>query len=285
VIPLLEKLYPDSTVEETHGSLEAGRDVICFTHHSGLGIPHTICVQVKNHKISAGSTSGPYSLIAIKNQVEQAKSTGVVAMSGNRLLADEIWVVTTFPFPEPKRRLVNQILREMRGTNTHLIDGNKLVSLIQRHIPRIAAGIVPTTKRKVTTIIDTLMRHHEGRAFGLTFDRSVDEFFVNVRVCPAGALTRDLFSYRIEALDMTLKTTVILQDCEETIARPLLYRSRVTGLELDSKGVEIAKDEYATDQQLSTIHSLVENYQTPLTVKVHKGEIMSRPTRFGTLDK
>ena len=52
----------------------------------------------------------------------------------------------------------------------------------------------------MTAIIDTLMRHHEGRAFGLTFDRNVDEFFVNVRVCPAGALTRDLFSHRVEVV-------------------------------------------------------------------------------------
>ena len=189
------------------------------------------------------------------------------------MLPDEIWVVTTFPFTEPRRRLVHELLQEMQRTNTHLIDGNKLVSLIQRHIPRIAASVVPTSRGKVNTRIDTLMRHHEGRAFGLTFDRDVDEFFVNVRVCPAGALTRDLFSHRVEAVDTTLKTTVTLPECEETSARPLLFRKRVPE-ELDSKGVEIAKDGYATHQQLSTMHSLVENYQTPLTIKVHKGEII-----------
>jgi hypothetical protein len=124
VIPLLEKLYPDSNVEETHGPLEAGRDVICFTRHFSLNIPYTICVQVKNHKISVGSTTGPYSLIAIKNQVEQAKSTGVVCVSGNRVLPDEIWVVTTFPFTEPRRRLVHELLQEMQRTNTHLMVTN-----------------------------------------------------------------------------------------------------------------------------------------------------------------
>ena len=272
VIPLLHKLYPESHVEETHGPLEAGRDVICFTRHVSLDIPYTICVQVKNHKISVGSTSGPYSLIAIKNQVEQAKSTGVVCVSGNRVLPDEIWVITAFPFTEPRRRQVHELLQEMQRTNTHLIDGNKLLSLIQKHIPGIAARVVPTTKGKVNKVIDRLMRHHEGRAFGLTFDRNVDEFFVNVRVCPAGALTRDLFSHRVKTVDMTLKTTVTLQECDEKSAMPLLYKRR--GFELDSKGVEIAEDKYATDQQLSTIHSLVENYQTPLTVKVHKGEVI-----------
>src|SRR5215470_5294481 len=75
ILPLIRAMYPDSRLEETHGADEAGRDVVCRTTHARLRRPWILCVQVKNHRITTG-TSGPYSLLTIKNQVERAKKTG-----------------------------------------------------------------------------------------------------------------------------------------------------------------------------------------------------------------
>ena len=84
MIPLLTALYPESYIEETHGSSEAGRDVICRTFHPALGRTHVLCVQVKNHRISTGSTTGPYSVTSVLNQIQTAKTIGVCGTDGVR---------------------------------------------------------------------------------------------------------------------------------------------------------------------------------------------------------
>ena len=67
VLPLIAKLYARSLIEESHGSNEAGRDIICVSNHPTLRRQHVLVVQVKAHPISPGSTAGPYPPVALGN--------------------------------------------------------------------------------------------------------------------------------------------------------------------------------------------------------------------------
>ena len=127
ISPLLKQMYEDSSVEYTHGPLEAGRDLIVSTAHRSLKESYIICIQVKNEKLSIGATTGPYSVHSVKNQIQAAKDTGVTTISGNTIWPNEIWLITSYPFPDPRRRQVREILSDISKMNGHVVDGNQTI--------------------------------------------------------------------------------------------------------------------------------------------------------------
>lgn len=204
VRPLLNALYPNSTIEKSHGPNEAGRDLICFTQHPKLRRPFVLCVQVKNHSISVGATAGPYSLQTLKFQVEAAKSTPVISSSGTTYYPDEVWVINTFNIPEGSRRQVTPFLEQIRRWTGTLIEGNEFESLLQEHCPKLVSDVLSLKDTRVTEILNSLSLHKEGRAFGLRFDRRLEDFHVNARALPSGARTNRLIDGTIEADDCYL---------------------------------------------------------------------------------
>ncbi|MEQ1793198.1 MAG: NACHT domain-containing protein [Nitrospira sp.] len=204
VYPLLKALYPNSTIEKSHGANEAGRDLICFTRHPKLNRPYVLCIQVKNHSISVGATAGPYSLQTLKNQVEAAKSTAVISSSGASYYPDEVWIINAFTIPEGSRRQVTPFLEEIRRWTGTFIEGSEFESLLQEHCPKLVAEVLSLKDTRVTEILNNLSLHKEGRAFGLRFDRRLEDFHVNARALPSGAWSNRLIDGSIELSDCYL---------------------------------------------------------------------------------
>ena len=204
VRPLLNALYPHSTIEKSHGSNEAGRDLICFTQHPKLRRPYVLCIQVKNHPISTGATAGPYTLQTLKNQVEAAKSTPVISSSGASYYPDEVWIINTFTISEGSRRQVSNFLEEIRRWTGTLIEGNEFESLLHEHCSKLVSEVLSLKDTRVTEILGSLSLHKEGRAFGLRFDRRLEDFHVNARALPTSARTNRLMDETIELIDCFL---------------------------------------------------------------------------------
>jgi hypothetical protein len=134
VLPLLRELYPSSVIEATHGSQEAGRDIVVLTKHPVLTGDCIICVQLKNHRLTTGA-SGPYCLSTILNQLQTAKRTGVISESGVKLWPNEVWLMTPYAFAEVERRQTRDILEEIQKLNGRIIAASQLELLIRTHAP------------------------------------------------------------------------------------------------------------------------------------------------------
>lgn len=198
VVPLLRALEPKARIEETHGANEAGRDLICFSTHPHLNRPRVLCIQVKSHRISTGSTAGPYSLVSIANQVETAKTIGVVMPDGTRIVADEVWVVNSHVFPEPGRRMNVELLERIKKQSGLLIDGAELLTLLQHRCPELIAEIATLAAPELIRAIANLSAHQESRAFGLRIDRSLSDFHVSARAYPSTGRTAMLLDGQLD---------------------------------------------------------------------------------------
>jgi DNA polymerase III delta prime subunit len=231
VIPLLTALYPESFIEETHGSNEAGRDVICRTSHPILSRDLVLCVQVKNHRLSTGSTTGPYSMAAVLNQIRTAKTVGVCGADGVKLQPDEVWLVNPHVFSEPQRREVQDFLIQLKDFNAHMIVGTELSSLLQKNCPTLVSQLSRWANTKLAQAIASLSVHHESRAFGLRTDRLIGDFHVSARVCPSTTLTTDLLA---AAIELTPYNVAIKWEAKGAEADALaLHGSRIDSSDLD----------------------------------------------------
>lgn len=186
VIPLLQAMDPSGRVEETHGSNEAGRDVVQYTTDPVLGRPLVRCVQVKSHAVSTGSTAGFATMSSILNQVTAARRTGVCWPNANYTKADEVWVVNSHPMSDSKRRAFRELLEDMKEEGGKYIDGTEVVGLIKRHCPELLKELTNLAAPELVRIIATLSLHEESRAFGLRTDRALSDFHVAARACPSG---------------------------------------------------------------------------------------------------
>jgi hypothetical protein len=218
VEPLLRALHPEARVEESHGSQESGRDYICIGPHSKLQRSHVLCVQVKNHQLSPGATTGPYSFATIASQVHTAKKTGVATLSGDVVVPDEVWVITGYPLQEGARRLGAELLREIQSYGAIVVDGVEFIGLLQRHCPRLMAELDGWTDHKLARTIVALSVHRESRAFGLRADRALDEFHVSASVCPSGSMVPRLLAGAIEGFqqEVNVRFNVDQKEAEVT---------------------------------------------------------------------
>jgi hypothetical protein len=178
VVPLLEVLHP-GRVEYTHSAIESGRDLVSFGKDM-LGRPHILCVQVKASRISyAAKNFGQLFSIA-----SVARDAGVTVQDGNTILPHEVWIISSKSFAEQERRQVDSILKKMTQNNIKIIALDELCGLLIEHLPRLAARLSQYVDTKAADLITLFSRHRESRAFGLSYDRPLQEFYVPVTFAP-----------------------------------------------------------------------------------------------------
>jgi hypothetical protein len=181
VQPLLERLHP-GPIEYTHSALEAGRDLVSYGEDS-LGRKHVLCVQVKATPFSF--SVGEFQRIA--DTARGARTQGVTMPSGATVRPGEVWVVNSHPFTEQKRRQVSDLLGALADDNIKVVALDELTRLLIDNLPEKAASLSHHTNAEAARLAAQLSIHSEGRAFGLAFDRFIDDFYVPAAL---GARTR-----------------------------------------------------------------------------------------------
>lgn len=171
IMPLVECLHP-GRLEFTHSPTEAGRDIVSFGKDC-LGRDHILCVQVKATPMSFGAAFGK-----VQQTLILAKTIGVVLENGAKCFPNEVWLVSSHPFPEQKRRQVADALQEMERNNTKVVSGEELSRLLIDHLPKEIAALQKADSPKTVQLISELYVHTESRAFGLPHDRTLDQFYV-----------------------------------------------------------------------------------------------------------
>ncbi|MFO1457813.1 MAG: NACHT domain-containing protein [Verrucomicrobiota bacterium] len=195
LIPLVQLIHPGRT-EYTHSATEAGRDVVSFGKDS-LGRHHLVLVQAKSAKVSFGAEKfgGLYQTALI------ARKQGITTESGQKLIPHEVWLMVPFPFPENERRQVADVLSEMERESIKLIAGDELCCLIAEKIPEAASQYLSEDGNRTAALAAKLGLHSESRAFGLSADRKISDFYVSTHLAPEAHLTRDVLDGLIEVTD------------------------------------------------------------------------------------
>ena len=117
--PLIEVLHP-GRIEYTHSPTEAGRDLVSYGRDC-LNRPHILCVQVKAVKLSFGASA----FNSVVSQAESALKILVTLENGETSYPNEVWIITSHPFPEQKRRQLIGYLNELSRKGIKVIPGDR----------------------------------------------------------------------------------------------------------------------------------------------------------------
>jgi hypothetical protein len=162
-----------------------------------------------------------------------ARDKGVTLLNGNTVRPHEIWIISSKPFPEQDRRQVDSILRDMTCENIKIIAADELCQLLVEKLPRLAAKFSQFVDVRAADLIGFLSKHRESRAFGLSQDRPLEEFYVPVTFAPrlrlAYAAFNDMINVdnHIEKRSIPLSELLQLDEIDEDISfieRKLLTR-------------------------------------------------------------
>jgi hypothetical protein len=263
IIPLLRAVYPKGKIEETHGVTEGGRDVICTDRHPVLNRMHTLCVQAKNHKVSFGATAGPYSIVTLRNQVQQARRTGIVKADGDTVTPDEVWVISTYSFPAGHRKLAQEFLADIHRESGRFIDGPEFVELLRARCHALVRDLESISDSRMAKTIAWLSQHHESKAFGLRLDRTVEEFHVKTRVFPSGGFSTALISGALTLRDWS--GTVVSEIPQDDLA------------EFTAEGNGIVQTDLPLRSELQDLQPVVTKHSIPVTWTAYiTDELMQR---------
>ncbi len=172
ILPLIAKLHP-GRIEYTHSSIEAGRDLVSFGQGCS-GRPHILVVQVKSAKLSFGAEA----FGGIMAVLQVSKLQGVTTENGIVCHPHEVWLITSQPFTEPERRQVSGPLESLSRQSILVIGGDELASSVNDHLPEVASWLADYSHQNIAGLIALLSKHNESRAFGLSHDRRLEEFYI-----------------------------------------------------------------------------------------------------------
>lgn len=202
IVPIAKELHP-GRIEYTHSTIEAGRDLVSFGKDT-LGREHILCLQAKSRHISYGKDFQQY----VVSQTTLAKREGVTLENGNKTTPHEVWFLNTYPFPETNRRQVADSLKELDRQSIKFIAGDELGELLYSKFPSIVASLLVESQRELDEYARKLNNHKESRAFNLAEDRKLEDFFVDITLCPSSHTVNQVLSKRIVFKDLTAEVQV-----------------------------------------------------------------------------
>jgi energy-coupling factor transporter ATP-binding protein EcfA2 len=206
LIPLLAKLHGER-VEHTHSSNEAGRDLVSFGKDY-LGRPHILALQAKSKKISFGAAA----FGALVNVATVAKNEGVTLENGQKVKPDELWYVSSQPFPEQNRKQVADIIRGLQEKNIKIIGGDELTSIFIKELPDLATELSKPGDHSAIRTVTTLLANPEAKAFGLLSDKALDEFYVTSTITRKSTIAVKAIKNEVRVYGYTAKTKVPIRN-------------------------------------------------------------------------
>jgi SpoVK/Ycf46/Vps4 family AAA+-type ATPase len=178
IIPLVEILHPGKIEYSSH--VNSAKRLLVSSGVASLKRPHLLCVQVKPIANSVDDAEFEGAVSTIKS----AKSDGLTRENGQHIIPNEAWLITPFRFSDESRRRLSEVLQELSRHNIHFISGEELCSLITENIPDVATTLAKYSTPEIITLISALSRHNEGRAFGFSTDKNINDYYVTTSLSP-----------------------------------------------------------------------------------------------------
>lgn len=172
ISPLLQVIH-HGTFEFVSISTDHGRAVLS-TGHDYLKRPHVLCVQ----PIAEGSLRKIDDLKALFTQAQEWKASEITRPVGTKCLIDELWFLSPYQPTSDQLSNFSALVRALSRQGIKFIWGDELCSLLTSNVPNVAARLSKYATPQVMSLISSLSKHNEGRAFGFSNDRSILDFYV-----------------------------------------------------------------------------------------------------------
>ncbi|MES9901762.1 MAG: NACHT domain-containing protein [Sedimenticola sp.] len=141
LLPLF-KVIGYEKVDYHGGPYEGGKDIV-LCRNDELDMTEFAAVQVKKWKLTA-KADDTKSFQGVLNQLQVASEEPIPHTDGQKYIPSTVYFVT--PFELDTRSLQTRFVKyqELRSRRVKIIDGSKLVSLIQKKLPELYAKILGT---------------------------------------------------------------------------------------------------------------------------------------------
>jgi hypothetical protein len=178
IVPLFEALGFEG-VENRHGTLEKGKDIIAWNRDK-FGEMEVTVASVKREKLS-GRATGSGHLTNVCTQLMQCLNEPVIMKDGTTRLPSSVWFVSPFPLDPTALELSFQTYSKALANRIKVIDGPKLLRAIKTHCP----GLLTVLGEALPSHLDKVKREipllHEARALNIASPMPLERFFVEHR--------------------------------------------------------------------------------------------------------
>lgn len=177
ILPLLSVMA--SHVEYVHGREEEGKDFVYMTKDPYGEDVLEVC-QVKNSPFNGNSGSSS-NMVSVLTQVMACKQLEITnPITHKKQLPQSVTLFSTYDLPQRLTRSATPLLEHFDNKQCRFIGPDKLLQLLQTHLPRLYDTISHSAQGLGKAILVYVDKHHEAIAFGLRENRLLHTFFVDV---------------------------------------------------------------------------------------------------------
>lgn len=177
------------------GGDEMGKDVL-YVYRDGFGDKHLGLCHVKNSPFSKGDAVG---LIEHLRRVQSEKAVNPETQEHQS--PDELVLLTTFPVTSLDEKLAAGVLEKIRDLGLRVIGPEKLAELIRIKAPDLYATFAFPGTGLTQALCSYVNLHREASAFGLTKERALRDFYIDLGFTNSG-MGRRLYGKEAENTKM-----------------------------------------------------------------------------------
>lgn len=175
--PLLRALGFEN-VRDNSGPGEKGKDIVA-TKNSEFGRNKLYAVQIKKKKFT-GSVDSAQSLGSLFHQLIQARDEEIVDPTNNvKRSPDSCIFITPYPISPSVWEKFHKLSEELYRKNIEIIDGSKLLDLIQNHLPNFLQFFSMEVRYLFQLERSTSKIHESILAFSLDKELDLNNIYVN----------------------------------------------------------------------------------------------------------
>ncbi len=226
VIPLL-KAMGCTHVQHVHGPFERGKDIV-FIVPDPLDDARLEVCQVKNAAIT-GSATDPNATSTVLTQLQQAREYEVLnPLTNQKELPHSVRLLSTYPIHDYATADAGTFLRKLRAQQCRIIGPEQLCRLMKDHLGDLFDSLAYPGEGLTRALQAFVGRHQEAEAFGLTRQRLLSDFVVNLDLQAVSDYLTNLLTpntrlnhrlkqeISLEQLEVPLETSLAIEELINT---------------------------------------------------------------------
>jgi hypothetical protein len=175
--PVIQALGFD-WIENRHGVLERGVDLLCGKVDE-LGELDLLAIQVKRLKFTGRVTDSAH-LYPVLTQLAQCLIEPIRLRDGTERCANRVWLVSPYEFVSTALDSAFARFQQARLENIRIVDGTRLLSLIQKHAPQTLVMLGDNSSLYVMNVRRDVALLHEAAVFHMTGKPSLSSLYVEL---------------------------------------------------------------------------------------------------------
>jgi len=202
LIPIFQSF--GNKVDYHGGPNERGKDLICFKEDD-FGDTEVTVVQVKKTKPSAVASDRSNSFAEIITQLQQATEESIPLLSGNYQKPNKVYFIT--PYSINVRSLESRFagLQNLSMKNAKVLDGERIVSTLERRLPKLAESLCGEEFIIQSTALLNLSNQDLLSALNYPLEKNIVDFYCDLDFSVGRVTSKLFFSLNFSPSQLDLK--------------------------------------------------------------------------------